>query len=72
MSVFAYYTTQRPPVMGAVPRGGLLYTHCYEKRSYVERIDRMAWGCAVYNRRLSPQEVADFELVAEPEEVQNG
>lgn len=71
MSVHVYYATQRPPMMGAVPRGGLLYVDPYEARKYVPSIDRMAWGCVAYDRRLAPREVAEYELVAEPE-VRNG
>lgn len=70
MSVHVYYATQRPPMMGAVPRGGLLYVDPYETRRYVASIDRMAWGCVVYDRQLAPREVAEYELVAEPEEIE--
>ena len=42
MSAHVYYATQRPPMMGAVPRGGLLYVDPYEVRKYVPNIDRMA------------------------------
>jgi hypothetical protein len=71
VSAHVYYATQRPPMMGAIPRGDLLYLDPYKARRYVPSIDRMAWGCVVYSRRLSPQEIADYELVAEPE-VRNG
>ena len=69
MSAYVYYSTQRPPTTGAIPRGSLLYIDAYEERRYVPSIDRMAWGCAVYSRQLSPREIADFELTAEPEEA---
>ena len=62
MTQFRYFTTQRPPEFGAIPRGGLLEVDCYDCRTYVPEIDREAWGCVSYDRELSAQEVADFEL----------
>lgn len=63
MTLYKYYTLERPPAPGAVPSWGLR-----DKESYDEKRDGCmggvvsAWGWALYNRRLDMQEIRDYEL----------
>ena len=59
MTVWRYYLPNRPPVPGAVPKDGLVNVHdgnimwgTFDFYGYVE-----------YNRKLTKQEVDDYELV---------
>lgn len=67
MSV-TYYCAQRPPAPGAIPAGGLIEAGDFGGRRYISAIDRMAWGCARYNRELTFDEVEQYELIREPRE----
>lgn len=69
MKEYVYYCKMRPPGPGAVPTRGLLRVEAFNKRRYVECVDCMAWGLAVYREPLTPQEVADFELRSAPREA---
>ena len=55
-----YLCLMRPPYPGAVPRDGLVQVDFREGTS-MESGHRY-WGRVVYNRELSPEEVADYEL----------
>ena len=63
---YIYYCPMRPPAPGAIPTFGLQYIAAYDKRRYDMTVDRMVWGFVVYNRPLSPSEVAEYELVSAP------
>lgn len=65
---YVYYCPMRPPTIGSIPTYGLLYVEALDERKYIAEIDRMAWGWAVYRQELTPQEVADYELVMKPRE----
>ena len=66
MPEYKYYCPMRPPTLGAVPKEGLYYVEAFRARKYVKCIGRLAWGYAVYNRELTADEVAGYELVAAP------
>ena len=68
MPEYTYYSPMRPPTLGAVPKEGLLYVETFKERKYVHAIHRLAWGYAVYDRELAPQEIADHELIMHPRE----
>lgn len=61
--VYVYYTPQRPPAPGTIPKRGLLNAHTFADRSYVEQIGRRVWGMAFYNRKLTREEIEDYELI---------
>lgn len=65
-----YYSPMRPPTLGAVPKEGLLYVETFKERKYVHCIERLAWGYAVYDRELTPDEIGDHELIREPRDVE--
>ena len=71
MPEYKYFCPMRPPTLGAVPKEGLCYVEPFRLRKYVECIDRPAWGYAVYNRELTADEVAEYELIPAPE-VEHG
>ena len=59
---YVYYMLMRPPAPGAMPFDGLADLNDFGERTYVREIDRKAWGKLIYMRKLSDQEVEDFEL----------
>lgn len=68
---YVYYCPMRPPSLGAVPTNGLLYVEALTERKYINDIKGTAWGWAVYKRRLTPAEIADYELIEKPREGEN-
>ena len=67
MTLYKYYTLERPPAPGAIPSRGLSKgpgdIEAYDEK----RDDCMggmvrAWGWALYDRRLDLQEIRDYEL----------
>lgn len=68
--VYRYYTTQRPPVPGAIPTVSsdnikLVNIESYTSRRFVESINRMAWGYVGYSAPLTDEQIKDYELVPE-------
>lgn len=63
-----YYCTKYPPDICYVPFVGLIESEGYGERRYIAEIDRMAWGCVVYNRELSYSEIRAYGLIREPVE----
>lgn len=63
-----YYCTKKPPGTGTLPFYGQVFAVDYNERRYVEDIDRMAYGEAVYNRELSHEIMSIFGLIREPQE----
>lgn len=59
---YTYYCLMRPPAPGAIPVAGLL--ECREEEGTAPSGHR-SWGCAVYNRKLSDQEIYNWELEEE-------
>lgn len=50
----------------ALPSEGLMVTGMYSEAMYVAEIDRMAYGWAMYTRRLTPHEIARAGLISKP------
>lgn len=66
-----YYCVMRPPMIGGLPWGRMLIeAEAFDERRYVPEIDRMAWGWVMYDEELTPQEIADYELIMQPREVE--
>ena len=66
MAEYKYFCPMRPPQPGAVPKEGLQYVEFFKGRKYVFQIKEMAWGYVVYNRPLTAEEIADYELIPAP------
>lgn len=66
-----YYCISRPPMVGGIPNSAMLVdAEAFEERRYIPEIDRMAWGWVEYDHRLSMKEIADYELISAPMEVE--
>lgn len=67
MTLYKYYTLERPPAPGAIPNRGLS-KGLRDIEAYDEKRDDCmggmvrAWGWALYDRRLNLQEIRDYEL----------
>ena len=59
---YVYYLLYRPPAPGTHPIDGLVDLKDFGERMYVREIDREAWGKLIYTRKLSDQEVYNWEL----------
>ena len=67
--LYKYYMTQRPPAPGALPGYGLFiirYLNTEENRQFVPEINREAYAVLLYERKLTEQEMKEYELVAKP------
>lgn len=60
---YVYYLPYRPPAPGTHPIYGLADLNDFGEKMYVREINREAWGKLVYKRKLSDQEVYNWELV---------
>ncbi len=60
--IFRYYTTQRPPSIGCIPKGACEVVFL-DDNPIIADIGRRAWGYADYARELSEDEVEAYELV---------
>lgn len=63
-----YYCIFRPPMPGAIPHGACAM-ESFDVRSYVPEIERLAWGWVEYKHPLTDAQIADYELVPAPMEV---
>ena len=57
-----YYLTQRPPGLGCQPND-FIGVEWFVGKIFVPVIGREAWGYVEYDRRLTEQEIRDYELV---------
>lgn len=62
--VYKYYCTQRPAGLGTIPKTGLVEIGNFYEKMYCPAIKRDAWAVVWYNRKLTEQEVSDYELTA--------
>lgn len=64
-----YYCILRPPEPCWLPKGREpVKAERFAVRRYVAQIDRMAWGCVEYAEPLTPVEIGEYGLIAEPRE----
>ena len=59
MDLYRYDLLMRPPTPGAIPVAGLV--ECREEEG-TSPSGHHTWGRAIYNRKLSDQEVFNWEL----------
>lgn len=67
-----YYMTQRPPMIGAMPKEGLVDWVAFDddgRRVFCEKIGCEAYAKLNYSRELTEQEVNDYELIPETRTV---
>ena len=63
-----YYMTQRPPMIGAMPKEGLVRWVAFDDdghKVFCEKIGMEAYAKLEYSRELSEQEINDYELTPE-------
>lgn len=58
--VYRYYCQYRPPMPGSIPRQGLVRAYSYDCKQCIGGV--WAWGFAEYDRELTADEVAQYEL----------
>lgn len=58
--VYRYYTLCRPPMPGGIERNRCLRVG---RPPVCSEINRSAWGTVDYSRRLTPEEIRDYELM---------
>ena len=63
MTVYCYACLMRPPGPGAVPRRGLLET---KDEHFTAPSGHFAGGWVEYDRELTDEEIAEYELEAFP------
>ena len=61
--LYRYYCPMRPPMLGAIPKDGLVKAIDFGERTNILPLNIKAWGEVIYNRRLSEKEVYNYELV---------
>ena len=54
-----YHCMMRPPAPGAIPRDGLKRAECREGKTIS---GHHYWGTAIYDRKLTEEEIRDYEL----------
>ena len=64
--IYAYYMTQRPPMPGAMPSRGLLSAEEFSVPVSDGNIGRI-YGKISYDRKLSTEEIYNYELTPVPE-----
>ena len=56
---YRYYCPERPPMPGAIPKAGLVEVG--DEMCWPE--DMFCWGWCEYSRKLTEEEVAEYELI---------
>lgn len=72
---YKYYSTERPVAPGTFPKpqgNKVLNIENFDDRTYIEQIDREAWGFIEYDKPVCKIIADDFELVGEAMEIKKG
>ena len=69
MKPFRYYCVARPPRNDWLPYT-IMAEESFEERRYIPEIDCIAWGWVEYARPLPMADVANYELISAPLEVE--
>lgn len=64
--VYLYFATRVPIDAAALPEDGYIAHVNHDERKYIRLIDDMAYGTAIYRRRLEPWEIAKTRLTSAP------
>lgn len=66
--MYRYYLTERPPMIGAMPKNGLKKVVDYDKKIVIPFGNEnvlACYGCVEYDRELTESEVSNYELQKE-------
>ena len=66
---YIYFCMKHSPQREKLPQDGLIAFVDHGERRYIQRIDDLAWGLAIYKRELMPWEIARHGLRANPRNV---
>ena len=64
---FVYFCRERPPAPGAVPREDMTKVYEYPHPIYDPMADHLMYGYVRYSRRLTPEEIEQYELYPQEE-----
>ena len=67
--MYRYYSTERPVLSETFPKlddNPVSHIENFDARAYVGKIGREAWGCLEYEKPLTKEQIAAFELVPGP------
>jgi hypothetical protein len=62
---WGYYMIMRPMGPGCQPSGFIEWEEC-DGETVIPAINRTAWAWLLYDRKLTPEEIRDYELVECP------
>ena len=65
MGEYTYFVVE-PYADVRIPETGITYLDLFTRPYYEQAIDRMIYGVVIYDRPLSPAEIAESGLVSEP------
>lgn len=68
---YKYYSTQRPISFGTYPNGNDLFIENYDRKIFIEKIGREAWGEITYSQPLTEKQISDYELTADVDDLVN-
>lgn len=61
--MYKYFSVLRPVSIGTFPKEGFVDFVNYDNRRYVPEIDHNAWGCLLYDRELSEEEMHNYDFM---------
>lgn len=64
---YVYFCRERPPAPGAVPADRLLEVYTYPHPIHDQMIDHDLYGYVRYSRRLTDEEIDQYELYPQEE-----
>lgn len=64
---YKYYSTQRPLGINTFPKQNGIYFENYDEKTYIEEIDREAWGEINYTEPLTKEQELQYELLPSPQ-----
>ena len=67
--MYRYYCIIHQPLEGTIPEH-YYHSKTFFERVYIPEIDRLVWGWVEYKEELTPKEIADYELIMQPREVE--
>lgn len=62
--MYKYYLTKRPAAPGSIPNGATEVIN-FDNKTYIKKIDCMAWAVVTYPEELAPEVIQSYELTPE-------
>lgn len=61
--MYKYYSILRPIAPLTYPKENLISFKNYDKKTFIESINRAAWGELIYSEKLSEKALKEYELL---------